>query len=122
MVGFVDRVEIRGGIEALEWATDKMRSLYERLKSMIMSREAEDISDALKIANGMERAQAVVISISSNGQAKRYGAMLPHTKYVVWGRVNDLVHIDCVDAAISIERGEEDNDESGEDENHEKRN
>lgn len=65
-----------------------------------MVREAEDSLVAMLTANGMEAAGANVISITYNGQHQHYGAMAPHSRFIVFAKVRDEAHIRKIDRAI----------------------
>jgi len=69
----------------------------------IMMRSAEDDFVAMRTANGMEKAGAVVFSITSNGERSHFGAMAPHTRFIVWAKVANDEMIDVVDESISRE-------------------
>lgn len=69
----------------------------------IMKREAEDDFQAWQTANAMEKAGAVVISITPNGMRQHFNAREPHQRYIVWARVESDGHIGAVDEAINHE-------------------
>ncbi len=68
---------------------------------MIMVRHAEDDFYAQQIADAMESAGAIVVSIAYNGQRRHFGALEDHSRYIVFARVSDVSQCDVVDAAIS---------------------
>ena len=70
--------------------------------SEIIVRRARDEFDALLTAEGMERADAEVISIAYDGEHQQPGAMVPCSKFVVFARVPDDVRIDDVDRWIDL--------------------
>lgn len=73
----------------------------------IMCREANDVLDAIRTAQGMENAGATVFSITHNGMRQPHGAMIPSSKFVVWAKVESDDMIAAVDKAIEAEFGED---------------
>ena len=70
-----------------------------------MLRYAEDDVAALDIMNAMEAVGVTVIGVTNAGTATYTGALLPHQRFIVWGKVTHDDQCDQVDAAL--EKAEE---------------
>lgn len=69
----------------------------------IMSRPADNDFDAFRVAQGMENAGVEVFSITHNGMHQPYGAMIPVSKMIVWGKAKDDAMIAAADKAIEAQ-------------------
>lgn len=77
----------------------------------IITRDAQNVFDAYRIAQGMENAGASVFSISYDGMHQPFGALLPSSRFIVWAKHEESLSPDDIDKAISKEFGEDDDDE-----------
>ncbi len=70
----------------------------------IIHRTSINRFDALLTAQGMENAGAETFSISYDGGEQALGALIPASRYIVWGRYNeDVTGPDKIDEAIEKE-------------------
>lgn len=67
----------------------------------IICRHADNDMEAYRIAQGMEDAGATVFSISHNGMRQLEGALIPSSRFIVWGKYEAPLTPDAIDDAIS---------------------
>ena len=66
----------------------------------IIMRNAETDFEAMKIADAMLSCGADVFSVTFDGQRTHHGAMAPHSRFIVWAKVENREHITRIDEAI----------------------
>lgn len=71
--------------------------------SEMMMRWAQDEMHAMDIANAVLKCGGRVVSIAFNGQETHYGALAPHSRFIVFAEVRDKAHMDEIDAAAGPE-------------------
>lgn len=76
--------------------------------AQIIVRHANSDFDALRTAQGMEKAGASVFSISHNGMPRPEGAIIPSSQFLVWAKYEGPLTTDEIDLAITREFGKED--------------
>lgn len=69
----------------------------------IICRHAEDDFRALLTAQGIENCGGVVFCITSDGSDTYSTALSPHTRFIVWGKLPDVISTDEMDASIDKE-------------------
>lgn len=67
----------------------------------MLMRSAEDDFDALLTAEAMESVGADVFSITFNREATHHGAQIPHSRFIVWAKVESDDMIERADDAIT---------------------
>jgi hypothetical protein len=76
----------------------------------ILIRHAEDDFHAMVIAQGMTNAGAEVISVAFNGTRKGgFNGSIDISRFIVFGRFEDPLTCDEIDAGISDEKGKHPN-------------
>lgn len=75
----------------------------------IIVRQAGNSFDALRTAEGMEKAGANVFSVTFNGMRQALGAMEAGPTFTVWAKYDGPEEARCdeIDRAISAEFGEQ---------------
>ena len=70
------------------------------MSTRLFCRHANDDYEALLIGTVMEKCGGQVVSITYDGQHQRQGAMIPCSRFIVFGRIGKDFNLDTVDELI----------------------